>query len=91
LTVATDDSDERSGPLPVEAIDVEDRLRRVKLVAGRPRLRRRLARLAGEPEGTDRVLIAAAGSVCATTVVVTTYLWWLDVRRGFRHRRVTVT
>lgn len=43
----------------MDAIDVEDRLRRVKLVAGRPRLRRRLARLAGEPEGTDRVLIAA--------------------------------
>jgi hypothetical protein len=33
------------------------------------------------------VLIAAAGSACATTVVVTAYLWWLDVR----HRRVTVT
>jgi hypothetical protein len=83
--VPIDDPDDRSGPaLPatvdVDAIDVEDRLRRVKQAAVRPVLRRRLARLVGEPEHTDRVLIAAAGSACATTVVLT-YLWWRDGRR----------
>ena len=82
----TDDPAEQSEPLRVEAIDVEDRLRQTKLAAGRPRLRRRLARLTGEPAHTDRMLIAAAGSVCATTVVVTTYLWWRESRRGFRRR-----
>jgi hypothetical protein len=89
--VPTDDRDERSDPLSVSAIDVEDRLRRVKRAAGRPRLRRRLARLAGEPAHTDRLLIAAAGSACATTVVVTTYLWWRDGRRGSRRSRATAT
>jgi hypothetical protein len=88
--VTTDERDERSEPLPEDAIDVEDRLRRVKQAAGRPRLRRRLARLAGEPERAERVLIVAAGSACATTVVLT-YLWWRDGRRGSRRGATTRT
>jgi hypothetical protein len=74
--VGTDNGDDW-----LAGIDVEDRLRRVKrAAAARPRLRRRLARLAGEPARTDRVLLAAAGSACATTAVLT-YLWWRDGRR----------
>jgi hypothetical protein len=96
--VPIDDADDLSGPalpvaIDVDAIDVEERLRRVKLAAARPRLRRRLDRLVGEPALTDRVLIAAAGSACATTVVLT-YLWWRDGRRpvpGTRTRRLRHT
>lgn len=86
-----DGDDERPDSLlaatdSLTAIDIEDRLRRVKRAAGRPRLRRRLSRLTGEPARTDRVLLAAAGSACATTAVLT-YLWWRDGRRRHPGRR----
>lgn len=67
--MATDQGDERSEPL-LDAVDIEDRLHRVKVAA-----------LTGEPDRTGRVLRAAVGSACATTMVIT-YLWWRS-----RHRR----